>query len=254
MQRILAEVINANTEVDRLRRELDQATFHQNKVHEAALLAICPFASQSRRERFIPISATQAITNPVLSIAPPHVPGGLPRWVATGSQVRFRMGTMETIREGSIDGPAYDALPEHVKALTLAEMTERSREQRMTGEGKPLKLTTRQLSMFSGLSNNAFDISGKEGGQLLPSTVWDSDSSTQQIWIALIKRGVLTLVSGNLESNRNTWRVNPGPRFEEAITLLLEGDTFKRGSYAYEHAQAFFKRENMSTKQRRSRP
>lgn len=254
MSQILSQVVNADLEVARLRKALSDAINQQDTVHQVALLEICPFASQSRRERFIPISATQAIINPLLSIEPPHVPGGAPRWVATGTQVRLRLGTMETIREGSIDGPAYDALSDDVKALTLAEMTEQSRKQRMTGEGKPLKLTNRQLSMFSGLSNNAFDIFGKEGGQLLPSTIWDSDSSTQQIWLALIKRGVLTLVSGDLEKNRNTWRVNPGPRFEEAATLLLEGDTFKRGSYAYEHAQEFFKRDKMQTKPRRTRP
>lgn len=33
-----------------------------------------------------------------------------------------------------------------------------------------------------------------------------------------------------------TWRVNPGPRFDEAVSLLLDGKSLARGSLAYKKA------------------
>jgi hypothetical protein len=245
MSNILGLVAKNDADVARLEKELTQAKVDRRVLHEKALKEICPFAALQRNEVFIPIGATQAIVNATLSVQPPHTPGGPYRWEARGKQVRFRLGVMESVREGSIDQPAYEALPEEVRALTLADMVENTKQQALTGVNKPLKLTERQLSMFAGLGNNnerlKFNTQGVEGGQRLPSAIWDSQSSTQQIWRTLIKRGVLTLVSGNAEHTHSSWMVNPGPRFEEAVSLLLDTDVLKRGSIAYDHAHNAFR-------------
>lgn len=245
MSDLLAKFKQANDEVLRLEDALETAKVTRREAHEKALEVICPFAKVPRLERFIPISATQAILGAHLSIRPPHVPGGPVRWEARGKQVRFRLGVTEGIREGTIDQPAYEALPEAVRSLTRAQMVDNTKEQSLTGMNAPLKLTERQLSMFAGLGDNneriRFNIQGVEGGQSLPHAIWDSQSSTLQIWRTLIKRGVLTLVSGNPEGAYSGWKVNPGPRFEEAVDLLLGGDVYSRNSAAYEGALKAFR-------------
>lgn len=102
------------------------------------------------------------------------------------------------------------------------------------GLDKPLKLSERQTSMFLLLSR--MDHAGqqpfkhRENGQPLPHAQWDSYSATVDIWRGLLRRGVLTLVSG---LNFTEWKVNPGPRFEEAIDLALNTPSaLAEGSFA----------------------
>lgn len=52
----------------------------------------------------------------------------------------------------------------------------------------------------------------------------------------MLKRGVLELVEGNASDNYMAWRVNPGPRFQEAVSLLFDTGFLKEGSLAYEGA------------------
>lgn len=245
MSTIFEQVKQNDDELVRLEKALAQAKTERRALHEKALKETCPFATLPRAEVFIPLGPTQAIIGATFSIQPPHTPGGSYRWEARGKQVRFRLGIMEGVREGAIDQPAYEALPEDVRALTRQDMVEKTKEQALTGASKPLKLTERQLSMFALLGCNnerrVFNTQDVEGGQRLPSAIWDSQSSTHQIWRTLIKRGVLTLVSGNAEHTNSSWMVNPGPRFEEAVSLLLDTDVLKRGSIAYDQAHNAFR-------------
>lgn len=246
MSDILKQVAQIDQEIEALQKQLLEAKQKQKTAHEKALLEVCPFASMERRERFIPLSATQAIVAPYLSMQPPHTPSGLPRWVARGQQVRFRRGVMETIREGTIDQPAYEALSEEMRALTREQMVENTKGQALTGAGKPLKLTERQLRMFLGLADTIergakFNLNGTKEGQRLPGSIWDSQSATQQIWLGMVKRGVLVLASGNPEDDYRVWRVNPGPRFVEAVDLLLDSEWLKPGTIARERALDAFR-------------
>ena len=245
MSDILNQVKHLDAEVARLDEELGQAKAKRRDLEAKALEQICPFAKTPRNERFIPINKTQAIIGANLFIRPPHTKDGSYRWEARGKLVRFRLGVAEGVREETIDQPAYEALPEELRALTRESMVENTKEQALTGANKPLKLTERQLHMFSGLGDNNerlhFNIQGVEGGQRLPSGIWDSQSSTQQIWLTMLKRGVLTLVGGNPEGSYSSWKVNPGPRFEEAVALLLDTDVLSRGSASYANALKAFR-------------
>lgn len=95
------------------------------------------------------------------------------------------------------------------------------------GMDKPLKLSERQMSMFMLLSRSDMTrtrpFKHRQEGQPLPSNQWDSHSATVDIWRSLVRRGVLHLVSGNAFRE---WKVNPGPRFQEAIDLLLAAPDF----------------------------
>ena len=181
------------------------------------------------------------------TMRPPHVEGGKPHWHAEGQEVRFRMGNPEKVRRSTIDQPAFEALPADVQALIFDDMASASMEKGITGENKALKLTERQLKMFSMiatmpmLGQKPFRLEGVEGGQRLPGgATWDgSVVTTNLIWTALVKRGVFDLVDGY--GSYQHWRVNPGPRFEQAVNLLLESDVFPRDSTAYRDALAFFR-------------
>ena len=244
---LLQQVAENNALVQRLENELGLAKRQQWELHAQALKAVCPFAQQDREKRFIPLGPTRALLKPVLAMRPGHVPGQLPIWEATGQEVRFRLGRVENIRQTSIDQPAFEALPDDIKALTRQAMLEQSQEQKLVGMDKPLKLTDRQLRMFSNLAGAmseripAFNPKGVEGGQPLPSGVWGSMTDTLEIWRAMAKRGVLEIVQGNEQSSFHQYRVNPGPRFEEAVDLLLTSDILPRGSVAYRKVMEAFR-------------
>lgn len=87
---------------------------------------------------------------------------------------------------------------------------------------KPLKLSERQMLMFATLARmeqtGQLRFKPREHGQQLPHSQWESYTATVDIWRSLVRRGVLTLVSGQAFAE---WKVNPGPRFQEAIDLSL---------------------------------
>lgn len=224
---LLDQVSQNDALVERLERELRQARSEQRQLHEAALKEICPFDTSRRppeEQRFIPLGPTQALLNPVFQIRSAGTPNGIPVWEASGQEVRFRLGRPERVRQSSIDQTAFEALPEEVRSMTYAAMVERTARQDLVGMDKPLKLTPRQLEMFTGLAHMAsygkpaFDPLGKDGGQRLPHGVWGSVASTLEIWRAMVKRGVFILVDGDPTISAN-WLVNPGPRFQEAIEM-----------------------------------
>ena len=224
---LLDKVSQNDALVERLERELRQARSEQRQLHAAALKEICPFNTSPNPpadQRFIPLGPTQALLNPVFHIRSAGTPNGLPVWEASGQEVRFRLGRPERVRQSTIDQTAFDALPEEVRSMTYAAMVERTSQQYLIGMDKPLKLTPRQLEMFTGLAHmesygkSAFDPLGKDGGQRLPHGIWGSVASTLEIWRAMVKRGVFILVDGDPTISSN-WLVNPGPRFQEAVQM-----------------------------------
>lgn len=244
---LLQQVAENHALVQRLENELGLAKRQQRDLHLQALEAVCPFAKQERNLRFIPLSANRALIHPTLAMRPGHVPGQPPIWQATGQEVRFRLGRVENIRQTTLDQPAFEALPENVKTLTFQDMVGASQAQKLVGMDKPLKLTERQLKMFAHLAGAiseripAFNPQGVEGGQPLPSGIWGSMTDTLEIWRAMAKRGVLEIVQGNEQSSFHQYRVNPGPRFEEAVDLLLTSDILPRGSVAYRKVMEAFR-------------
>jgi hypothetical protein len=244
---LLQQVAQNDALVNRLQAELDTAKRQQWELHAQALKAVCPFAQQDREKRFIPLGPTRALLKPVLAMRPGHVPGQPPIWQATGQEVRFRLGRVENIRQTSLDQPAFEALPEDVKTLTFQDMVSASQAQKLVGMDKPLKLTERQLQMFANLAGAiseripAFNPQGVEGGQPLPSGIWGSMTDTLEIWRAMAKRGVLEIVQGNEQSSFHQYRVNPGPRFEEAVDLFLTSDILPRDSVAYRKVMEAFR-------------
>lgn len=194
------------------------------EMENRVLSLVCP--EIVRQSRFVPLTKTTALIVHRIEMSRPLTPNRLPHWTAYGAKVRFRMGHQEAIGPGSIEQPLYEALPEDVKSLGRADMVDSSREQKLTGMDKPLKITARQGSMLSMLATNNerlhFSASPVEEGQRLPSGIWDSVSSTQSIWTAMVKRGVLVMVKGQLSDRWSLWRVNPGPRFREAIDIVAQ--------------------------------
>lgn len=192
------------------------------EMESRVLPLVCP--EIVRQSRFVPLTKTTALIVHRIEMSQPLTPNRLPHWTAYGSKVRFRVGNQEAIGPGSIEQPVYEALPEDVKSLDRAGMVESSREQKLTGMDKPLKVTARQGWMLSMLATNNerlhFSASPVEEGQRLPSGIWDSVSSTQSIWTAMVKRGVLVMVKGQLSDRWSQWRVNPGPRFQEAVEIV----------------------------------
>lgn len=243
---LLQDVVEVDAQVLRLEAELGEARRRQRELHHQALAAVCPFAAQAREERFVPLGPTRALVRPELSMRPPHVAGGVPLWEARGQEVRFRLGRVEAVRHTVVDQAAFEALPDDVRALTFEAMQAASLDQVLVGMDRPLKLTARQLTLFAGLADMGmegranFNPQGVEGGQRLPGGVWNSMTDTTDIWRALVKRGVLDLVSGG-EASFQQYRVNPGPRFDEAVEMLLASDVLNRDSLVYQKVLEAFR-------------
>ena len=175
------------------------------------------------------------------------VPSCTPWYFPEGQEIRFRLGRAEKVRHTAIDQQAFEALPPEVRALTWEDMEAATQEQAITGQHKPLKLTERQLHVFSQIATmprmgmKSFRLEGVERGQPLPGgSTWDGSAvTTHTIWSALVKREVFELVEDR--GSYQNWLVNPGPRLEEAVNLLLGSDVFPRDSIAYREALAFFR-------------
>lgn len=241
---LLTRLADQHATVQRLETETRVARRDLSDIEQAALKAVCPFADTPFEKRFVPLSHTRALINVSLRMRLAQTPGQLPVWEARGQEVRFRLGRAEPLRQSTIDQPTFEALPESVKALTSEQMYQTSLERELIGMDKPLKLSERQQRMFSELAQmsltsnvSPFDPRGVEGGQPLPSGIWGSRPDTNSIWQALCKRGVLTMVSGEETGSFTFYRVNPGPRFQEAVQIVLNSPHFNAGSVLIEQVK-----------------
>ena len=209
---------------EKLDMELREARAKVRELTQQAIDLLYP--PHLLQERFIPLSPTTGLAVHRVEMRPPLVEGQAPYWAAIGHKVRFRVGSEEAVGPFTLEQPAYEALSEDVRNLTRQAQRAASKEQKLTGINAPLKLTDRQCEMFALLVNNnerlAFSSAAVDGGQRLPSAIWDSQSSTQAIWSAMVKRGVLEIVQGTLSDPYSKWRVNPGPRFPDAVVLVAK--------------------------------
>lgn len=232
MSDLLRQATDAHHLAARLAQEHARAVQTLRQTEQVVMEQICPFHTQPYPKRFIPLDTDRALISPSLSLEFPEDPTQPPFWKAHGQEVVFRLGGPQKTRQLALTQAEFEALPLSVRQLTAHEMTQVT--EAPIGLDKPLKLSERQMSMFLLLSR--MDHAGqqpfqhRENGQSLPHAQWDSHSATVDIWRGLLRRGVLTLVSGQAFAE---WKVNPGPRFEEAIDLALNTPgVLTEGSFA----------------------
>jgi hypothetical protein len=211
----------------RLNREQAATKKAFDALETEALQRICPFYSVPHSDRLIPLAQDRALVMPSLSLhfhQNPEDPNERPYWKASGQEVAFLMGRRQKIGKREITQAEFEALPAEIRSLTAEQMAEV--DEPLIGMDKPLRLSSRQMKIFTHLATMpqsgqpAFQF--QEKGQALPRAHLDSYSTTVDIWRSLVRRGVLTVVSGQ---HFGQWKVNPGPRFLEAIDLILVAET-----------------------------
>lgn len=207
--------MTAQEQVKLAQQKLDSAKSAQQKLRREALEALCPFEAEAR----VALSKTQFFKVHVRSLVMDEE-SGLVQWKLDGATYRVVNGQEILIKDkGELSQATFEALPEDIRRLSQTDQKVWTAKKAVRVANKPLKLTPKQQSLFK-LCLTSTGRMSLLAGSVPTGARLETANITQQQWKELVVREVLTLVQGDLTRPFGTWKIKPGPRFQEACSLV----------------------------------